>query len=45
MNIGDLMFTEAIYSLIEGEVTQIGFSFDPGEVNKNFDWAITPAVN
>lgn len=44
-NTGNLMFTEAIYSLIEGEVTQIGFSFDPKKVNTNFDCVVIPAAN
>lgn len=44
-NTGNLMFTEAIYSLIGGEITSIGFNFDPMFVNKNFDAVIIPAAN
>lgn len=39
------MFTQAMFSLIIGELKCIGFSFDPKEINKNFDIVVVPAAN
>lgn len=44
-NTGNLMFTEAAFLLIDGVNESIGFSFDPKEVNKNFDAVVVPAAN
>ena len=44
-NTGNLMFTTAIYALIGGRVSQIGFHFDPKRVNKEFDAVVVPAAN
>lgn len=44
-NTGNLMFSQAAHSLIDGEVTTIGYSFDPHYVNGNFDAVVIPAAN
>lgn len=44
-NTGNLMFTEAMYSLIGGNISQIGFHFDPKLVNKQYDAVVVPAAN
>ncbi len=44
-NTGNLMFTEAVYRLIDADLEQIGFDFDPATVNKNFDAVVVPAAN
>lgn len=44
-NTGNLMFTEAAYSLIGGKISQIGFHFDPNVVNKGYDAVVVPAAN
>lgn len=45
MNTGNLMFMEAIFSLIGGDLSQIKFNFDPKFVNKNYDSVVVPAAN
>lgn len=44
-NTGNLMFTEAIYRLIDTDVSQIGFNFNPEKVNQEFDAVVVPAAN
>lgn len=44
-NTGNLMFTEAVFRLIDGDLTAIGFSFDPAWVNANLDAVVIPAAN
>ncbi len=44
-NTGNLMFTEAIFSILDGDIKRIGFSFDPEHVNNNFDIVVVPAAN
>ncbi len=44
-NSGNLMFTQAMFSLLEGDVKHIGFSFDPVSVNRDFDVVVVPAAN
>lgn len=44
-NTGNLMFTEAMFALIDGDLTSIGFSFDPQWVNANLDAVVVPAAN
>lgn len=44
-NTGNLMFTEAIYRLLDAEVTHLGFRFDPDFVNSTQDAVVIPAAN
>lgn len=44
-NSGNLMFTEAVFTLIDADLRHIGFSFDPAWVNQNFDAVVIPAAN
>jgi polysaccharide pyruvyl transferase WcaK-like protein len=44
-NTGNLMFTEAMFRLLDGGVQKIGFKFDPNFVNANFDVVVIPAAN
>lgn len=45
LNTGNLMFTEAMFNVLVGDAKQIGFSFDPKNVNINFDVVVVPAAN
>lgn len=45
LNTGNFMFTNAIFRHIDGDLTRIGFSFDPAQINKNFDALVVPAAN
>lgn len=44
-NSGNLMFTGAMFSLLEGKAKKIGFNFDPMQVNSAFDIVVVPAAN
>lgn len=44
-NTGNYMFTEAVYRTIGGEVREIGFQFDPAEINETCDAVVVPAAN
>jgi hypothetical protein len=44
-NTGNLMFTEAMYRLIDADVVHLGFSFDPDVVNRTLDRVVIPAAN
>lgn len=44
-NTGNLMFTNAVYRHIDGDLSRIGFSFDPKMINNNFDALVVPAAN
>lgn len=45
LNTGNYMFTTAAFREIDGVVEQIGFAFDPEQVNANYDAVIVPAAN
>ncbi|MCS6897301.1 MAG: polysaccharide pyruvyl transferase family protein [Nitrospira sp.] len=44
-NTGNLMFTEAIFRLIEADFHNVGFSFEPDWVNVHCDCLVIPAAN
>lgn len=44
-NTGNLMFTEAVHTVLRGEISSIGFNFSPDWINENFDAVVIPAAN
>lgn len=44
-NTGNYMFTQAMYRNIAAQVEQIGFSFDPDQVNEAYSHVVIPAAN
>lgn len=44
-NLGNMLFTNAVWNQISGEKTRINFEFDPDEVNEKYDAVILPAAN
>lgn len=44
-NTGNYMFTEAAYRNIAGDISWIGFNFDPDKINAEYDHVIMPAAN
>jgi hypothetical protein len=44
-NTGNLLFTNAVWSQLEYEKAESGFTFDPSYVNDNFDHVVIPAAN
>lgn len=44
-NTGNLMFTEAVHTVLSGDISSIGFNFSPDWVNENFDAVVIPAAN
>lgn len=44
-NTGNYMFTETVYRNIDADVEWVGFSFDPDQVNDNYDAVVIPAAN
>lgn len=45
LNTGNFMFTNAVFRHIDGDLTRIGFAFDPVQINKDFDALVVPAAN
>ncbi len=45
LNTGNLVFTNAVFRQLDGELVRIGFSFRPEQVNKEFDAVVIPAAN
>ena len=45
LNTGNFMFTNAVFRQIGGNLTQIGFFFDPKKINNEFDALVVPAAN
>jgi hypothetical protein len=45
LNTGNFMFTNAVFKQIEADLLQIGFSFNPDKINKEFDALVVPAAN
>lgn len=45
LNTGNLMFTNAVFRQLDGTLTRIGFSFNPKQVNKDYDAIVIPAAN
>lgn len=45
LNTGNFMFTNAVFRQIDGELSHIGFSFDPKHINEHFDALVIPAAN
>jgi polysaccharide pyruvyl transferase WcaK-like protein len=45
LNTGNLMFTNAMYQNISGNIQQVDFSFNPAIVNEKYDVVIIPAAN
>jgi hypothetical protein len=45
LNTGNFMFTNAVFRHIDGELTRIGFTFKPEQINKDFDALVVPAAN
>jgi hypothetical protein len=45
LNTGNLMFTEAMFRLLDAEVVRIGFDFQPSLVNDSIDAVVIPAAN
>lgn len=45
LNTGNLMFTNAVFRQLDGELHGIEFTFDPKEVNVKFDVVVIPAAN
>ncbi|QNR64219.1 polysaccharide pyruvyl transferase family protein [Rhodobacter capsulatus] len=44
-NTGNYMFTEATYRNIAGDISWIGFNFDPDKINAEYDHVVMPAAN
>ena len=44
-NIGNLMFTEAVYRNIDAEVVRFPLAFDAAAINDGFDAVVIPAAN
>lgn len=44
-NTGNLMFTEAMYRVLDADVVHLGFSFDPEVANSTLDAVVIPAAN
>ena len=45
LNTGNLMFTQAMYNLLDADVAHVGFSINPAHINQNFDILVVPAAN
>jgi polysaccharide pyruvyl transferase WcaK-like protein len=45
LNTGNFMFTNAVYRQIDGDLTPVGFAFNPEQINKDFDALVVPAAN
>lgn len=44
-NTGNFMFTQAMFRMLNGDVRQIGFGFDPDIINRECDIVVIPAAN
>lgn len=45
MNTGNLMFTNAVFRQIVGDLTCLGFDLDPNKINTSCDIIVIPAAN
>ena len=45
LNTGNLMFTNAVLKQLKGNIQRIGFSFNPYQINNDFDVLVIPAAN
>ena len=44
-NTGNLLFTNAVINQLKGTVERIGYSFDPDQINQEYDVVAIPAAN
>lgn len=44
-NTGNYMFTQAMFRTLAGDVSHVGFAYDPDRINRDFDHIVVPAAN